>query len=540
MKRISCLILLFALIINLFSFGVSAADITASVGAAELISSLFTAFGWLPALDPVTQSPTQDYLDSVYNVKAGLGWGDTVDIYKQNGKFYVPTEIIQKVYNTATVDYGLFKKAKAGNCTSTKRLVYMCNGGSVTFSCRDGTEYIYIYPYINSAGSKCFMEVYPSSGTNALVTDPSGSGSGRTYISQSNIKGTGFRYCVIYSPAVDWTSNIFTEDTRSHSVIAQEIASGKLSETLAPGFVAGTTIGTKDDSVVDGYPIWGSNAIQISTGEKDENGDDKPPVEGLPVGIVSGLGQIGDKTQEDVWDGVSEFIEKVPATLDTISKSISDLFSKVGVIADAVVTWFTETAIDIYNGILGGISAIKDAAVSIYTWLTETAVNFYNTIIGGITTVGDWLRQIWETLAGVATDVITGVQEAIAALFVPDPDAIAVAVDAVKSRFPFFDSIVATGEVLKSSISSGEPPKVYAHLENAEGKFSYGGTVAVLDMSFYSRYKATGDAIISAILFAFFVWRIFVKLPSIISGYSGDVQTFVEIDDKLNGRGGKH
>lgn len=93
------------------------------------------------------------------------------------------------------------------------------------------------------------------------------------------------------------------------------------------------------------------------------------------------------------------------------------------------------------------------------------------------------------------------------------------------------DSVLATGEAIIAALNlSGTPPVIYAHFENAEGAFNWGGTVAVLDMTWYSRYKAAGDAFLSGVIWIFFLWRVFIKLPSIISGVGGTVRTFDSID----------
>ena len=48
-------------------------------------------------------------------------------------------------------------------------------------------------------------------------------------------------------------------------------------------------------------------------------------------------------------------------------------------------------------------------------------------------------------------------------------------------------------------------------------------TIPFLDMRWYSRYKATGDLILSGFLWALFAWRMYLKLPGTISGISGTI-----------------
>ena len=85
-----------------------------------------------------------------------------------------------------------------------------------------------------------------------------------------------------------------------------------------------------------------------------------------------------------------------------------------------------------------------------------------------------------------------------------------------------------SGQYLLNGITSGSPPVIYMHLQDAEGTLNWGGTVAVLDMSFYSRYKLAGDLIMSSALITIFAWRTFKRLPGIISGAGSDIQVFKE------------
>lgn len=50
-------------------------------------------------------------------------------------------------------------------------------------------------------------------------------------------------------------------------------------------------------------------------------------------------------------------------------------------------------------------------------------------------------------------------------------------------------------------------------------------------MSWYAPYKAYGDLIITGFVYVFFIWRIFIKLPGIISGTSGVAENLYNIDN---------
>ena len=77
-----------------------------------------------------------------------------------------------------------------------------------------------------------------------------------------------------------------------------------------------------------------------------------------------------------------------------------------------------------------------------------------------------------------------------------------------------------------------EPPVIYLNLANNRGPYDLGGEVAFLDLRWYAEYKPVGDAIISAFLWLFFAWRVYVKSPGIIRGIPGDVGVFRDMSGK--------
>ena len=93
-------------------------------------------------------------------------------------------------------------------------------------------------------------------------------------------------------------------------------------------------------------------------------------------------------------------------------------------------------------------------------------------------------------------------------------------VNSLRTRFIFADSILGTVDYLSQKLANlgQEPPVVYVDLGAADGSYDFGDKVVFMDLSWYEKYKPTGDAIISTFLWWFFVWRLFVTLPGIING----------------------
>lgn len=238
---------------------------------------------------------------------------------------------------------------------------------------------------------------------------------------------------------------------------------------VSEGYTAGV-IGNEDQSLDDAYPVWMSGAISVP-------------------GTIA-----GEDTEDDV--------VVVPVTVPGTYPEVTDITQDEAQTGDASVADTTET-------------------------------------VGILQTVLSWLSSIWEAITsipGLIADVlsaaleslVTALEALLTKLFVPDVAVINECVADLRSQFPFFDSIIATGQYLFSGISSGEPPVIYIHLENAEGLYTWGNTVAILDMSFYSRYKSAGDLIMSSALITLFAWRTLRRLPGILSGTSSDVEVFKE------------
>ena len=132
----------------------------------------------------------------------------------------------------------------------------------------------------------------------------------------------------------------------------------------------------------------------------------------------------------------------------------------------------------------------------------------------------DWLNPFSENF--FVYKLIELLKEALSFLFVPSEDSINSLVDSVKSHFAFIDTISNTANSIKDMFSGTDTlPVIKVSLPQNSW---YNGEVTVLDLNWYSTYKSYGDVIISAFIYAFFLWRMFIKLPSIISGTGGAIE----------------
>jgi len=112
--------------------------------------------------------------------------------------------------------------------------------------------------------------------------------------------------------------------------------------------------------------------------------------------------------------------------------------------------------------------------------------------------------------------------ELLKSLFVPSEDRITTLTDAVSSKFGFIDSIKLSIDSLVDIINNvGNSPKL--NIKLGATKYTESTTVS-LDFSWYEPFKSYGDIVITGFAYAMYLWRLFIKLPAIISGSAGNVE----------------
>ena len=149
-----------------------------------------------------------------------------------------------------------------------------------------------------------------------------------------------------------------------------------------------------------------------------------------------------------------------------------------------------------------------------------------------------WLSSIKEGIGSLAESIKTGIKDVLLEIFVPDEDFITEKLEELKQEFVFAESIINTADQLKNAMSSttfsDEFPVIYMDLSAAESKYDYGGRTVALDFSWFARYKPLTDTIISGILWALLIWRMFVLLPGIINGTSGMIGNYSTFEKNMS------
>lgn len=133
----------------------------------------------------------------------------------------------------------------------------------------------------------------------------------------------------------------------------------------------------------------------------------------------------------------------------------------------------------------------------------------------------DTLSQIWEWLLTLPQTIYNHLVDAIEYVFVPSEGYLDTKVMELRASFPLFDSVLTSAKTLRSLFNFGStPPIIYIDL-GASTSWNIGSKVVFIDMTWYAKYKPTVDVILSVFLWLFFLWRVFLSLPGIISGTSG-------------------
>ena len=190
----------------------------------------------------------------------------------------------------------------------------------------------------------------------------------------------------------------------------------------------------------------------------------------------------------------------------TVNPAINGLdFSDQQGVADAIL-----------NGLLAGTLSPTVSIEAQATDVPGTDTDEDDVIVvpGTDADILDWTKYIGQKVAAVPQ----AIAQAVAGVFAPDPVLVNDITGAFSQKFGFVEDLKQIGDDLFGMTPSSEPPVVWIHLENAEGKYNYGGTVKALDMSWFQMYKADVDRITGGFLWVAYLWLLFRRAPDILGG----------------------
>ena len=324
-----------------------------------------------------------------------------------------------------------------------------------------------------------------------------------------------------------WTGKAITvSDSRTIylpiSVSETVAGTGALTQTVAQAgttYYSGSVAETDEEIPVVDIPVVGADLLGIVTLLKSI------------LQVLLNIYRVVSSNISSWWDNATT----------TIALNIASL-------AASIETWWTTATETIMGGITDAVTsiteAISTAIADVVTWLKSVAATLTDilewakglpaaisqAISTAIADVIEWLKSLGATLADILewikslpSAIIDGISSVLTAIFVPTTDFITAKVQSLRARFDWINPFIVFAENISGELFSTEPPVIYIHLDDAEGSYNYGGTIPFLDMRWYARYKEQGDLILSGFLWALFAWRMYLKLPGIISGASGTI-----------------
>ena len=161
----------------------------------------------------------------------------------------------------------------------------------------------------------------------------------------------------------------------------------------------------------------------------------------------------------------------------------------------------------------GTLTNIWESIKGIPAAIAEKTGAFFTTLWG-------WLQSIIDAIKALPA----AIAEKIGALFKPDEALLTEITDTFKGKFGFFSTLKQFGSDLFGMTPETEPPVIWVHLENAESKFgyNYGDKQKIFDMTWYQKYKASVDGLLSGFLWLGYLWLLFKRAPSILNGMQMD------------------
>lgn len=185
---------------------------------------------------------------------------------------------------------------------------------------------------------------------------------------------------------------------------------------------------------------------------------------------------------------------------------------------------------NIYTALTTNIQPVIDSLLStvgsIYVALPtglQSSVNALSVTVG----------NIFTSLGSLADNVANPIVNTLTALFVPDTVAINNAINDLKDNFSFVNDFKG---IVKSVIDTAVEPHDYITIYNWNkdgNKYDKRDSYRIY-FTWYTPYRPYVNAIIIALVYLIFVWRIFIKLPSIISGTGGGIESVFGMSETAN------
>lgn len=156
----------------------------------------------------------------------------------------------------------------------------------------------------------------------------------------------------------------------------------------------------------------------------------------------------------------------------------------------------------------------------------------FEAIAQGIRTIGEHISNIISYINPFSEKffgrtIVENIGNLLRDIFVPDTTAISERLESIKSKFGFVEGIAQTinqfREIMENtSVSTGLTINIPKNSANIN-------SLKVIDVSWYEPFKPYGDMVITALIYLFFGWRVYVDLPSIIGGISSGAEIGINL-----------
>lgn len=369
---------------------------------------------------------------------------------------------------------------------------FICSEGPILFAPKDGGGY-WIYTEEKTWYS------YKLNGTNYTKT----------------ANGTG--------------SKTGTFDRISETGLVEDIV---CSSDLTLGVVSNSAI-VNDVSVYDS--AWNANQLRVALADPENNEPEYKVY--FPVPLPSTYDELYSLTQSDVLSGGvlitpdleqdEEYkIEELPlvdgyqGVLISPSDTQSGTQSGTQTGTVSLPGWVRDGFNNLKNGLDDLLNSLKNLPSALWAlipaWIQE---GLSNMIVG--------LRDILDAIVALPGRIAEAIAEVLAnaltKAFAVSDTFIASKVEELTMKYPYLDTFLALGVDLKGFFFSlgTKPPIIYIDLGSATGSYLWGGKQAFIDLSWYAQYKPTMDSILSAFLWLWFAWRLYLSLPGLIAGTNG-------------------
>ena len=243
----------------------------------------------------------------------------------------------------------------------------------------------------------------------------------------------------------------------------------------------------------------------------------------------------------DIAEALSDTFPAAVIDYDALSEAMSNTLSEA--YTSALPAVLTDVLTDVFPSAGDAIEALIDLPAVIISAVSGVTVKVPDITIPeikipdiavpdvfveapAITLNPSYDITVANDFTGLEGIISRAVQGVLTDVFVPNEVATLEKVGEMQEYFEFKDDVITAVDDLKTMLFGITPSPILKIPigKTTSKKYNYGtGNYIVIDVSWYAPYKQFGDKVILAIAWALFLWRLFLKLPGIISGTEGSI-----------------